>query len=172
MYIAGPQCRTQASQRRICFTPPSPVWLPAEPPANHTTLRHGETPPLNSPTCTKCRSPIKTETSSASWPNLLYWLPLHLCCSNTSVIFVRGTLLCSPCALLLCVASCQSRPRRPIHKNRGPRDEDNIRDTRDTWDGWVFVQSNYIYSTIGTKFGCEVLPIVKHWCTTKIEHWS
>ncbi|XP_026215612.1 DENN domain-containing protein 1B isoform X2 [Anabas testudineus] len=30
-----------------------------------------------------------------------------------------------------------SRPRRPIHKNRGPRDEDNIRDTRDTWDGAV-----------------------------------
>uniref|UniRef100_A0A8D2ZNG5 DENN domain containing 1C n=1 Tax=Scophthalmus maximus TaxID=52904 RepID=A0A8D2ZNG5_SCOMX len=30
-----------------------------------------------------------------------------------------------------------SRPRRPVHKHRPPRDQDNMKDTEDTWDGAV-----------------------------------
>ncbi|XP_073327949.1 DENN domain-containing protein 1B isoform X2 [Pagrus major] len=31
----------------------------------------------------------------------------------------------------------KSRPRRPVHKHRAPRDEQDMRDTEDTWDGAV-----------------------------------
>ncbi|XP_040891544.1 DENN domain-containing protein 1B isoform X2 [Toxotes jaculatrix] len=30
-----------------------------------------------------------------------------------------------------------SRPRRPVHKHRAPRDQDDMKDTGDTWDGAV-----------------------------------
>ena len=142
---AGPQWRTRPSQRRIGVTPPCPVGLPAEPPANHTTFWEGEM-------CLKLihfKHSIKTTNIhyTHTYPHhtlICFFLLSHTCslcyfafcnCSiSVALLWFTGMPRCF--ALSLYVASCQSRPRRPVHKQKAPRDEQDTGNTEDTWDGW------------------------------------
>lgn len=80
---AGPQWRTQPSERRISVTPACPIRLLAEPPANYTTLWEGEI-------CLKTIAYLfqifmkleQTQSTSLSLPNppILLSYTASLCC--------------------------------------------------------------------------------------------
>ncbi|CAB1425367.1 unnamed protein product [Pleuronectes platessa] len=54
-----------------------------------------------------------------------------------SVAHRRGQSDCLQDRLPITQHFGKSRPRRPLHKFRSPRDQDNLKDTGDTWDGAV-----------------------------------
>lgn len=141
---AGPQCGTHPSEGRIRVTSPCPIWLLAEPPANHTTLWKGEIWLGNIMSTFNILSQRPHLSSSLPYLPVPYcFLPcfapalsllLLLGCDSPrrlSLVLWGNTL--SRCFVAPC---CQSRPRRPAHKHRAVRDEQDMKDADDPWSGW------------------------------------